>query len=138
MGWSVTVSELILKFEDLSVDLGCSCDWRDGWNWTRIRLATRKRWVQHFSGIPKPCQTGCSGRRNRHVSFCAPLRAFGSLAVFTEAQHGVQTKTQAIDFSRADDPAWQQLADVLSPLDIGVLGRKPTLWHILLVMAQRS
>ncbi|KAF8531611.1 3-ketoacyl-CoA reductase [Gautieria morchelliformis] len=34
---------------------------------------------------------------------------------------GVQTKVQAIDFAKPDDPAWEHLASALIPLKVGIL-----------------
>ena len=43
---------------------------------------------------------------------------------------GVQTKMQAIDFSRQDEEAWESLANALSPLHVGVLGETlPLLYY---------
>ncbi|KAF8588867.1 NAD(P)-binding protein [Ramaria rubella] len=54
--------------------------------------------------------------------FLASRNADKLRAVATEIESsGVKTQTQAIDFSNADDPAWQSLATALANLDIGVL-----------------
>lgn len=54
---------------------------------------------------------------------CA-VSVIDSILLHVETQCGVQTKIQAIDFSRADDPAWDALIHSLAPLEVGVLGKE--------------